>query len=63
MRKFLVVLKYELREYFASKGFMGTSIALALLGVLMLFLPRFVDLSGFTGVQVVGNGQEKVEDS
>ena len=44
MNRFLVVLKYELKEYFTNKVFMGLTIALALLGAAGLFLPRFVDM-------------------
>ena len=44
MRKFVIVLKYELKEYFSNKAFMGLTVLLALLGVGMLFLPRFVDM-------------------
>jgi len=54
MKKFCIVLKYELKEYFSNKAFMGLTVVLALVGVVLLFLPRFVDMSGFTGVQVVG---------
>ncbi len=54
MRKFSIVLKYELKEYFSNKAFMALTLALALLGGVLLFLPRFVDMSGFTGVKVVG---------
>ena len=54
MRKFGIVLKYELKEYFSSKAFMGITIFMALLGMVLLFLPRFVDMSGFTGVKIVG---------
>lgn len=57
MRKFGIVLKYELKEYFSSKGFMIITVLIALAGSVLLFLPRFVDLSGFTGVQVVGKGE------
>ena len=32
MKRFLIVLKYELKEYFSSKVFMGLTVALALLG-------------------------------
>lgn len=59
MRRFLIVLKFELKEYFTSKVFMGLTVALVILGVAALFLPRFVDMSGFTGVQVVGSGEEE----
>ena len=54
MRKFGIVLKYELKEYFSSKGFMVLTFVIAFLGAALLFLPRFIDMSDFTGVQVVG---------
>lgn len=63
MRKFGIVLKYELKEYFSSKGFMAFTLILAVLGAVLLFLPRFVDMSGFTGVQVVGSGENQEEAS
>ena len=31
MRKFVIVLKYELKEYFSNKAFMGLTVLLALL--------------------------------
>lgn len=63
MRKFATVLRYELKEYFTNKVFMVLTLLLALLGVVLLFLPRFVDMSGFTGVAIVGNagGEEETE--
>ncbi|MCI8566548.1 MAG: ABC transporter permease [Lachnospiraceae bacterium] len=54
MKKFGIVLRYELSEYFNSKGFVIFTLLLALGGAVLLFLPRFIDLSGFTGVQTVG---------
>lgn len=63
MRKFGIVLKYELKEYFNSKGFMAFTLILAILGAVLLFLPRFVDMSDFTGVQVVGSGENREEAS
>jgi len=59
MRKFGVVLKYELKEYFGNKVFMGLTVVLAVLGIAALFLPRFVDMSGFTGVKIVDRGEEE----
>lgn len=61
MRKFGIVLKYELKEYFSSKGFMALTFVIALLGAALLFLPRFIDMSDFTGVQVVGEKEEPEE--
>ena len=63
MKRFAIVLKYELKEYFTNKVFMGLTVVLAVLGVAALFLPRFVDMSGFTGVQVTdGSGEETEGD-
>ena len=61
MRKFCIVLKYELKEYFSSKGFLAVTVLLALAALVLPFLPRLVDLSGFTGVKIVGgdSGQER----
>lgn len=59
MKKFSIVLKFELKEYFTNKAFMGLTIMLALVGAAILFLPRFVDMSDFTGVQVVGEGKSE----
>lgn len=61
MKRFMIVLKFELKEYFTSKAFMGLTIALAVLGAVLLTLPRFVDMSGFTGVAVTGGGEEAQE--
>ena len=63
MKRFAIVLKYELKEYFTNKVFMGLTAVLALLGVAALFLPRFVDMSGFTGVQVTGGGSGEETES
>lgn len=63
MRKFVIVLKYELKEYFSNKVFIGLTIFLAALGAGILFLPRFVDMSGFTGVKIVGSQEEPGEET
>lgn len=65
MKKFGIVLRYELKEYFSNKAFLILTFVLAFLGVVLLYLPRFVDLSGFTGVQVVGEKDrgEAAEDA
>lgn len=55
MKRFMIVLKYELKEYFTNKVFMGLTVALVLVGIVLLFLPRFVDMSGFTGVDASGD--------
>lgn len=62
MRKFGIVLKYELKEYFTNKSFMIITLLLALAGSVVLFLPRFVDLSDFTGIQVTGAEKPGKED-
>ena len=63
MNRFLIVLRYELREYFSSKVFMVLTAVLALAGIILLFLPRFVDMSGFTGVNVIGKADEAQEET
>lgn len=63
MRKFGIVLKYELKEYFTNKSFMIITLLLALAGSVVLFLPRFVDMSDFTGVQVTGVEKPEKEDA
>ena len=63
MKRFLIVLRYELREYFSSKVFMVLTAVLALAGIILLFLPRFVDMSGFTGVNVIGKADEAQEET
>lgn len=50
MRKFGIVLKYELKEYFSNKSFMIITVLIAVLGALLLCLPRFIDMSDITGV-------------
>ena len=61
MKGFGIVLKYELKEYFTNKVFMGLTVALVVLGAAALFLPRFVDMSGFTGGPVAGGAKESGE--
>ncbi len=65
MKKFLIVLEYELKEYFSSKGFMIFTLLLAIGGALLLCLPRVVDISEITGVAVEGVAEEEqtVEES
>ena len=53
MKKFLTVLQFEMKEYLSSKGFMLITVLLALVGAVALCAPRFIDMSGYTGVQVV----------
>ena len=59
MKKFGIVLQYELKEYFNNKGFVIFTLLLALGGAVLLFLPRFIDLSGFTGVQAEGGSRQE----
>lgn len=44
MRKILIVLKYELKEYFSSKGFMIATLAIAALAAIALCIPRVMDM-------------------
>lgn len=62
MRKFGIVLKYELKEYFSSKAFMVITLLIAVGGALLLCLPRFIDLSDFTGVGGDTDTAQKVQE-
>lgn len=62
MKKFLIVLEYELKEYFSSKGFMIFTFLLAIGGAFFLCLPRFVDMSDITGVGGEAVVEEEAED-
>lgn len=46
LKNMWIVLRYELMEYFRSKGFMAFTLLLAIGGAALLFLPRFVDIFG-----------------
>jgi len=56
MRKFLIVLQYELKEYVRNRSFVIITLLLALVGGLVLFAPRVIDMSGFLGTS---SGQEE----
>ena len=62
MKKFLIVLEYELKEYLKSKGFVALTLIIAICGAIALCLPRFIDMSDFTGVQVVAEKADKEEE-
>lgn len=63
MKKFGIVLRYELKEYLNNKVFMVLTLLLAALGAGALFLPRFVDMSGFTGVETVQGSSEGKDEA
>lgn len=58
MRNFWIILEYELKEYFSSKGFMIFTVLLAVGGALLLCLPRVMDMSSVTGVVIEGVAKE-----
>lgn len=47
MKKFLLVLGFELKEYMRNKPFVITTIVIALLGAGALFLPNIMDMSKY----------------
>lgn len=63
MKKFLTVLQFEMKEYLSSKGFMLITILLALAGAVVLCAPRFIDMSGYTGVQVTKETSSESEET
>jgi len=60
MRKFLIVLEYELREYVKNKSFVMVTLLLAIIGALVLFAPRVFDMSDFLGTS---SGEEQESDT
>jgi len=62
MRKFLIVLQYEMKEYFGNKTFMIITLLLAFGGAFLLFLPRVMDMSSITGVNKSGEVEIEIED-
>jgi len=62
MRKFLIVLQYEMKEYFGNKTFMIITLLLAFGGAFLLFLPRVIDMSSITGVNKSGEVEIEIED-
>lgn len=62
MKKFLLVLGFELKEYLRNKPFVITTLVIALLGVGVLFLPTVMDMSKYLPVPPK-NGGLQVEEA
>ena len=60
MKQFLVVLKFELSNYFRKKSFIASTIIIAALIVVGLSLPNFIDMSGL--LPGLGKSETKVEE-
>ena len=60
MKQFLVVLKFELSNYFRKKSFVVSTIIIAALMVVGLSLPNFIDMSGI--LPGLGKNETKVEE-
>jgi len=63
MKKFLVVLQYELKNYFKNKSYMISTIFLILLVGIGMFLPRFFDMSGILGTPQKNESAQNVNES
>lgn len=55
MKKIWLVLEFELKEYLRNKMFVGSTLLIAVLGAILLFLPTLFDLSGVLPVPSKGN--------
>lgn len=49
MKKFLIILEYELGNYIKNKSYMVTTLLVALLAGVIMFVPNFFDMSGMLG--------------
>lgn len=63
MRNFKIVLGFELKEYFKSKGFMITTLVIAILAIVGLSLPRFLDFGLNRGAEGAANSMFETDSS
>lgn len=49
MKKFFVIFEYEFLTYLKNKGYLISTIFIAAIAAIAMFLPRFIDMSDFTG--------------
>ena len=63
MRNFKIVLGFELKEYFKSKGFMITTLVIAILAIVGLSLPRFLDFGLNRGADGAANSMFETDSS
>ena len=50
MKKFGVIFQYEIMNYIKNKSFMISTIVIAVLAAVILFLPSVFDMSGILGM-------------
>lgn len=50
MKKFGVIFQYEIMNYIKNKSFMISTIVIAVLAAVILFLPSVFDMSGILGI-------------
>ena len=50
MKKFGVIFQYEIMNYFKNKSFMISTIVIAVLAAVILFLPSIFDMSSILGI-------------
>ncbi len=63
MKKFFVVLEYELMNYLKNKSYMITTILVALIAGLLMFLPNIIDLGIGEDDTPVSGGWEQDSDA
>lgn len=61
MKKFGVVLQYELMNYLKNKSFMISTVVISILAAIILFLPSFFDMSGILGTKDKNTDTEQEE--
>lgn len=60
MKKFLIVLEYELLNYFKNKSFVISTLVISIIAGIIMFVPSFVDMSSILGIST---GKETVDTS
>ena len=57
MKKFGVIFQYEIMNYIKNKSFMISTIVIAVLAAVILFLPSVLDMSGKYSLQGTTQGR------
>ena len=62
MKKFLIVLQYELTNYFKNKSYMISTIFLIAIVGIGMFLPRFFDMSSMLGTSTKAESTQETKE-
>lgn len=58
MKKFLVVLEYEIMTYLKNKSYIISTVVIAVLAAILMFVPRFVNIKSLIGIDSITQDEE-----